>query len=70
MPRIRVDDRKPFDISLRQFKRACEKAGIVKEMRERQHYTKPTEQRKLAKRAAVKRAKKNSRVGFFPRAFL
>ena len=56
MPRIRVDDRKPFDISLRQFKRACEKAGIVKEMRERQHYITPTEQRKLVKRAAVSRS--------------
>ena len=69
MPRIRVDDRKPFDISLRQFKRACEKAGIIKEMRERQNYIKPTEQRKLAKRAAIKRAKKNSRIEFSPRAF-
>lgn len=69
MPRIRVDDRKPFDIALRQFKRACEKAGIVKEMRERQHYTKPTEQKKIAKRAAIKRAKKESRNAFSSRAF-
>ncbi|MBK2125876.1 30S ribosomal protein S21 [Fangia hongkongensis] len=68
MPRIRIDDRKPFDISLRQFKRACEKAGIVKEMRERQHYVKPTEQRKIAKRAAIKRARKNAR-NVFSRAF-
>ena len=68
MPRIRVDDRKPFDISLRQFKRACEKAGIVKEMRERQHYVKPTEQRKIAKRAAIKRTRKSAR-SVFPRAF-
>ncbi|WP_395947638.1 30S ribosomal protein S21 [Caedibacter taeniospiralis] len=61
MPSIRVDDRRPFDVSLRQFKRACEKAGIVKEMRERQHYVKPTEQRKIAKIAAIKRSKKTSR---------
>jgi small subunit ribosomal protein S21 len=61
MPSIRVDDRRPFDVSLRQFKRACEKAGIVKEMRERQHYVKPTEQRKIAKIAAIKRSKKSSR---------
>jgi len=69
MPSIRVDERKPFDIYLRQFKRACEKAGIVKEIRERQHYIKPTEQKKLAKRAAVKRAKKASRTLFYPRTF-
>ena len=69
MPGVRIDDRKPFDICLRQFKRACEKAGIVKEMRERQHYVKPTEQRKIAKRAAIKRARKSSRNASFPRAF-
>ena len=57
MPSIRVDERKPFDISLRNFKRACEKAGIKQELRDRQHYTKPTEKRKIAKRLAVKRAR-------------
>ena len=34
MPSIRVDERKPFNISLRNFKRACEKAGIKQELRE------------------------------------
>lgn len=46
MPSIRVDERKPFDISLRNFKRACEKAGIKQELRDRQHYVKPTEKRR------------------------
>lgn len=67
MPSIRIDDRKPFDVNLRQFKRACEKAGIVREMRERQHYIKPTEQRKVAKRQAIRRAKKASRVALSPK---
>ncbi|MFZ9035328.1 MAG: 30S ribosomal protein S21 [Francisellaceae bacterium] len=62
MPSIRVDERKPFDISIRQFKRACEKAGIVREMRERQHYIKPTEQRVIAKKAAIKRARRSNRI--------
>ncbi|ALB01449.1 30S ribosomal protein S21 [Francisella persica ATCC VR-331] len=57
MPSIRVDERKPFDISLRNFKRACEKAGIKQELRDRQHYVKPTEKRKIAKRQAIKRAR-------------
>ena len=64
MPSIRVDDRKPFDISLRNFKRACEKAGIKQELRDRQHFVKPTERRKLAKRAAVKRARIATRRAF------
>ncbi|MDE5000943.1 small ribosomal subunit protein bS21, partial [Francisella tularensis] len=32
MPRIIVDPKKPFDSSLRNFKRACEKAGIKQEL--------------------------------------
>lgn len=62
MPGIRIDDRKPFDVNLRQFKRSCEKAGIVKELRERQHYIKPTERRKIAKRQAVGRTKKATKM--------
>ncbi|MFV9925184.1 MAG: 30S ribosomal protein S21 [Francisella endosymbiont of Hyalomma scupense] len=64
MPSIRVDERKPFDISLRNFKRACEKAGIKQELRDRQHYVKPTEKRKIAKRQAVKRARISQRRTF------
>ncbi|ACD30549.1 30S ribosomal protein S21 [Francisella tularensis] len=61
---IKVDERKPFDISLRNFKRACEKAGIKQELRDRQHYVKPTEKRKIAKRQAVKRARISQRRAF------
>ncbi|MDE5000917.1 30S ribosomal protein S21 [Francisella tularensis] len=43
-----VDPKKPFDISLRKFKRACEKAGIKQELRVRQHYVNPTQKRKRA----------------------
>lgn len=64
MPSIRVDECKPFDISLRNFKRACEKAGIKQELRDRQHYVKPTEKRKIAKRQAVKRARISQRRTF------
>ena len=69
MPSIRIDERKPFDVNLRQFKRSCEKAGIVKEMRERQYYIKPTEKRKIAKRQAIRRAKKAARLILYPRPF-
>ena len=44
-----------FEKALRQFKRKVDQAGILKELRDRQHYTKPSERRKLAKAAARKR---------------
>ena len=62
MPTIRVKENEPFDIALRRFKRSCEKAGVLTEVRKREHYEKPTTVRKRAAAAAVKRhAKKLSR---------
>ncbi len=58
MPAVRVKEREPFDIALRRFKRACEKAGIVAEVRAREAYEKPTTVRKRAAAAAVKRHQK------------
>lgn len=42
-------------MAMRRFKRACEKAGILSEVRRREFYEKPTEQRKRKQAAAVKR---------------
>ncbi len=55
MPSIRVKDNEPFDIALRRFRRACEKAGVLTEVRRREYYEKPTEERKRKRAAAVKR---------------
>ncbi len=55
MPSVRVKENEPFDIALRRFKRSCEKAGIISEVRRREFYEKPTETRKRKKAAAVKR---------------
>ncbi len=58
MPTVRVRDNEPFDIALRRFKRSCEKAGILSEVRRREFYEKPTAERKRKKAAAVKRHQK------------
>lgn len=55
MPAVRVKENEPFDVALRRFKRACEKAGVLSEVRRREYYEKPTETRKRKKAAAVKR---------------
>jgi len=62
MPSVKLKENEPFDIALRRFKRSCEKAGILAEVRRRENYEKPTTVRKRAAAAAVKRhAKKVSR---------
>lgn len=62
MPVIKIRDNEPFDVALRRFKRSCEKAGILAEVRRREFYEKPTTERKRAKASAIKRhAKKMAR---------
>ena len=62
MPSVKLKENEPFDIALRRFKRSCEKAGILSEVRRREQYEKPTTIRKRKAAAAVKRhAKKVSR---------
>ena len=55
MPTVKVRENEPFDIALRRFKRSCEKAGILSEVRRREFYEKPTAVRKRKAAAAVKR---------------
>ena len=58
MPAVRVKENEPFDVALRRFKRACEKAGVLSEVRRREFYEKPTSIRKRKLAAAVKRHQK------------
>jgi small subunit ribosomal protein S21 len=55
MPNIRVKENEPFDVAIRRFRRACEKAGVLTEVRRREFYEKPTTVRKRKAAAAVKR---------------
>ena len=58
MPAVKVKENEPVDIAIRRFKRACEKAGVLSDVRKREFYEKPTQERKRKKAAAVKRYKK------------
>jgi small subunit ribosomal protein S21 len=43
---IIVNADEPVDRALKRFKRRCERAGILAEVRDRRHYLKPSEERK------------------------
>lgn len=58
MPFVKVKENEPFDVALRRFKRSCEKAGVLSEVRRREFYEKPTSVRKRKMAAAVKRHQK------------
>jgi len=55
MPAIDIQENASFDVALRRFKRACEKAGIPTKLRQIEHYEKPTTKRKRKRAAAIKR---------------
>ncbi len=46
MPVVHVRDEESFENALRRFKRKCEKAGILTELKKRQHFEKPSVKRK------------------------
>ena len=55
MSEIRVKKGEAFDSALRRFKRSCQKAGVLSEVRKREHYEKPSVRRKKKSEAARKR---------------
>jgi small subunit ribosomal protein S21 len=46
MPVVHVRDEDSFENALRRFKRKCEKAGVLTELKKRQHFEKPSVKRK------------------------
>src|SRR5262249_23626183 len=64
MPGIRVKEGESIESALKRFKKATEKAGILSEIRKREHYEKPSVKRKKKALAAKKRAVKKQRKSF------
>ena len=60
MPSIRVKENESFDIAIRRFRRACERAGVLTDVRRHEFYEKPTQVRKRKAAAAVKRSQKQA----------
>jgi small subunit ribosomal protein S21 len=58
VPIVKVKEGEPFDSAMRRFKKQCEKAGVLSEVRKREHYEKPSVRLKRKKMAARKRALK------------
>lgn len=58
MPGVWVKEDEPFELALKRFKKQCERAGILSELRKREHYEKPSVRRKKKALAARKRALK------------
>ncbi|MFO7636987.1 MAG: 30S ribosomal protein S21 [Clostridia bacterium] len=58
MAEVRIKDNETLESALKRFKRQCAKAGVLAEVRKREHYEKPSVKRKKKSEAARKRKKK------------
>jgi len=59
---VKVKENESFESALKRFKKQCEKAGILSEIRKREHYEKPSVRRKRKALAARKKATKRQRA--------
>ena len=55
MPVVHVREDESFENALRRFKRKCEKAGVLTELKKRQHFEKPSVKRKRKRIQAHKK---------------
>ena len=62
MTTVLVREDESFESALRRFKKQVEKAGVLSEMRKRQHYEKPSVRRKKKALAARKKMLKKMRL--------
>ena len=58
MSEVRVKENESLDSALRRFKRSCAKAGVLSELRKREHYESPSVKRRKKSEAARAKKKK------------
>lgn len=53
-----IQENESIDRALKRFKKKYEKSGILKEVRKRMHYVKPSVERKMKRDRAVRKARR------------
>ncbi|MCX7977776.1 MAG: 30S ribosomal protein S21 [Bdellovibrionaceae bacterium] len=64
MALVKVREGEGFETAFRRFKKSCEKAGILSEVKKREHYERPGVRLKKKSLAARKRALKKAKSKF------
>lgn len=57
MSEVKVGKNETLDSALKRFKRNCQKAGVIQDMRKHEHYVKPSVKKKKKSEAARKKKK-------------
>ena len=59
---IEIHDQEPFERALRRFSIKTKKSGILRDVKKKRFYTKPSVQKKLDRMRSVRRQKKEERL--------
>jgi len=59
MPKVSVGENEPLEKALRRFKKKIEIEGILKTLKARKHYEKPSERRRRKLAKAIARARQD-----------
>jgi small subunit ribosomal protein S21 len=62
VPNVIVRDHEPFEKAFKRFKKSCEKAGLMSDIKKHQHFEKPSAKRKRELNAAKRRMRKMSKL--------
>jgi len=58
--------RMPFEVAMRKFKKAVDRAGILQDVRRKEFYEKPTAKRKRKKAEAISRTRRQESANALP----
>ena len=58
MPYVKVRDNEPFERAFRRFTKACEKSGLMSDIKKHQHFEKPSEKKKRKLNSAKRKMRK------------
>jgi small subunit ribosomal protein S21 len=59
VPEVYIDEGENFEKALKRFKKKCEKAGILSDLRKHRHFEKPSEKRKRKLNSAKRKLRKD-----------
>ena len=61
MPGVRLKESDSFELALKKFKKQCEKAGILSDIKKHQYFEKPSDRKKRKLNQAKRRSRKKTR---------
>ena len=62
MVEVQVKEKESFERALRRFKKMGERAGVLREIRSRAFYEKPSDTKREARKKTVRRIKRMARI--------